>query len=75
MATGVHPQAVAPAPTVLIIDDDVSVQKFAARALTGAGYWLGANFDDVEKPLGYASTSMFVLAGVWYVYRVATYRH
>ena len=38
MGTAVHPQAGTTAPTVLIIDDDVSVQKFAARALTGAGY-------------------------------------
>lgn len=38
MALAVHPQAGMTTPTVLIIDDDVSVQKFAARALSGAGY-------------------------------------
>jgi membrane protein DedA with SNARE-associated domain len=41
--------------------------------LTGAGYWLGANFRDVERPLGFVSTGLFVLAAVWYVYRVITY--
>ena len=33
-----HPEAGATAPTILVIDDDVHVQKFASRALAGAGY-------------------------------------
>jgi membrane protein DedA with SNARE-associated domain len=41
--------------------------------LTWAGYWLGSNFRDVEGPLGMVSTGLFILAGVWYVYRVITY--
>lgn len=38
MAIATLPEVGTAAPTILIIDDDVSVQKFAARALAGAGY-------------------------------------
>ncbi|MEO5739129.1 MAG: response regulator [Vicinamibacterales bacterium] len=38
MSTVARPEVRTTAPTILVIDDAVSVQRFAARALTGAGY-------------------------------------
>lgn len=37
--------------------------------LTIAGYWLGSNFQNLEKPIGLASTAVFVIIAVWYVWR------
>jgi DNA-binding response OmpR family regulator len=38
MAMVAQPEAGTTAPTILVIDDDVDVQKFASRALESAGY-------------------------------------
>ena len=37
--------------------------------LTAAGYWLGSNFRNLEEPLGFASTAVFVGIAAWYVWR------
>jgi membrane protein DedA with SNARE-associated domain len=39
-------------------------------ALTVAGYFLGSRFPAIGKYLGGISTAVFVLMGVWYVWRV-----
>ena len=40
-----------------------------------AGFVLGARFDEVDRYLGPASTGIMIAITVWYVYRVATFRH
>jgi membrane protein DedA with SNARE-associated domain len=37
--------------------------------LTGAGYWLGSNFHDLQDPLGMASTAVFIGIAIWYAWR------
>lgn len=41
--------------------------------LGGAGYWLGGQYEQVERYLGPASTAIMATILVWYVYRVATF--
>jgi membrane protein DedA with SNARE-associated domain len=42
--------------------------------LTGAGYYLGRNFDDLEKYTGPVATATIVIVVVAYVWRVATWK-
>lgn len=42
--------------------------------LAYAGYLLGANFDEIDKYIGPAATVTIVLAGLFYVYRLITWR-
>lgn len=43
--------------------------------LTGAGYWLGSNFHNLQEPLGLASTVVFVSIGIWYAWRQFRWSH
>lgn len=54
MATVAQPEAGLTAPTILIIDDDASMQRFAARALATAGYRV-LIADDVQDALDLAA--------------------
>lgn len=42
--------------------------------LAYAGYMLGANFDEIDTYIGPAATVTIVLAGLFYVYRLITWR-
>lgn len=42
--------------------------------LTGAGYWLGANFRTAEEWTGPAAAVLIGAILIWYVWRVATWR-
>lgn len=55
MATAAPSETDTTTPTILIIDDDPSVQKFAARALEGAGYQV-LLATDVQDALQIAAT-------------------
>jgi membrane protein DedA with SNARE-associated domain len=42
--------------------------------LTGAGYWLGENFREAEGWTGPVATVLIAGVGVWYVWRVITWK-
>ncbi|MBT0668989.1 DedA family protein [Novosphingobium profundi] len=42
-------------------------------ALVAGGAWLGKTFKDAEQWLSWATVAMIVAAGIWYVWRVATW--
>jgi membrane protein DedA with SNARE-associated domain len=41
--------------------------------LTVAGYWVGASFGNISKPIGIFANTVLVAAAVYYVYRFVTY--
>lgn len=43
-------------------------------ALIKGGQWFGTSFADAEKWLGWATVATFAAFGVWYVYRVFTWK-
>lgn len=63
----------------------MGVARFVLLTLLGAGAWttalglagyaLGGSYEQVDRYLGPASTAIMAAIFLWYVYRVATFRH